>query len=189
MTLRERQATAVKDAIVDAALDLFVERRDLDMSIQQIADRAGVSHRTVYRYFDDKQALIEAASVRFGARLRGPAPSTADTLEEHIGNTRERFAFYERNLDLFRAAMRAGADSSLGPAPHDTAWELFLARFPDLDDATQRRRFAIVRHLLSAATFITLKDRFDLGVNEAADAIEWALSQLIADIDAERTSQ
>lgn len=186
LSLRERQAVAVRDAILEAALDLFVERGDLDVPVQEIADRAGVSHRTVYRYFDDRKVLVEAAAAGFGSRLRGPAAPQAYTLEEHIASARQRFAFYERNLDLFRAAMRTlGANLAAAQPPYDSAWDLFQARFPHLDDATRRRRFAIVRHLLSAASFISLKDRFDLDVAEAADAVEWALARIVEQIEVE----
>ena len=50
---RDRNRTAV----LDAMLALFTEG-DLDPSPEQVAARAGISPRSVYRYFDDREALL-----------------------------------------------------------------------------------------------------------------------------------
>ncbi len=46
-------------AVIEAALQLFNEG-DLEPSPELIATRAGVSTRSVYRYFDDREGLIRA---------------------------------------------------------------------------------------------------------------------------------
>lgn len=47
-------------AVLDAMLALFVEG-DLDPSPEAVAQRAGLSQRSVYRYFEDRDALTRAA--------------------------------------------------------------------------------------------------------------------------------
>jgi AcrR family transcriptional regulator len=47
-------------AVLDAMLALFTEG-DLDPSPEQVAARAGISPRSVYRYFEDREALLRAA--------------------------------------------------------------------------------------------------------------------------------
>ena len=56
---RERRVRN-RDAVVDAMLQLLREG-ELRPGGQQIADRAGVSLRTVFRHFDDLDSLMEAA--------------------------------------------------------------------------------------------------------------------------------
>lgn len=53
---RDRNRAAVLDAIID----LFTEG-DLDPSPELVARRAGISPRSVYRYFDDREALQREA--------------------------------------------------------------------------------------------------------------------------------
>lgn len=48
-------------AILDAALDLFVEEGYEGMSIEGVAARAGVGKTTIYRRWDSKEELIVAA--------------------------------------------------------------------------------------------------------------------------------
>ena len=48
-----------RTAVLEAALDLF-EEENLEPTPEQIAQRAGVSTRSVYRYFEDRDALVRA---------------------------------------------------------------------------------------------------------------------------------
>jgi AcrR family transcriptional regulator len=57
---RPRSAEADR-AILDAAIDLFVEEGYEGMSIEGVAARAGVGKTTIYRRWDSKEDLIVAA--------------------------------------------------------------------------------------------------------------------------------
>lgn len=48
-----------RTAALDAALELF-EEENLEPSPEQIAERAGISTRSVYRYFADRDELVRA---------------------------------------------------------------------------------------------------------------------------------
>ena len=50
--LRERQKAMARESITEAAAALVTERHQLDFSMQEVADRAGVSLRTVYNKVD-----------------------------------------------------------------------------------------------------------------------------------------
>lgn len=49
-----------REAILEAALELFVERGFFGTAVPEIADRAGVGAGTIYRYFESKEALVNA---------------------------------------------------------------------------------------------------------------------------------
>ncbi len=49
-----------RESILDAALELFVERGFYGTAVPEIADRAGVGAGTIYRYFESKEALVNA---------------------------------------------------------------------------------------------------------------------------------
>jgi AcrR family transcriptional regulator len=48
------------EAILDAALELFVERGFYGTAVPEVAERAGVGAGTIYRYFASKEALVNA---------------------------------------------------------------------------------------------------------------------------------
>jgi AcrR family transcriptional regulator len=57
---RKVDAAARREAILDAALTVFAERGYEAARLEDMAKRAGVAKGTVYLYFKDKQALLEA---------------------------------------------------------------------------------------------------------------------------------
>jgi AcrR family transcriptional regulator len=56
--LRERKKRATRDALAQAALELFVERGYDETTLAEIADAAGVSTRTIFAYFPSKEAML-----------------------------------------------------------------------------------------------------------------------------------
>ena len=59
--LRESQARATRQAVVEAARDLFVEQGWSATTIDAVAERAGVSRRTVFTAVGGKTALLKLA--------------------------------------------------------------------------------------------------------------------------------
>lgn len=59
-----------REAVLDAVLDLFADGA-LTPVPAEVAERSGVSLRSVYRYFDDMDALVRAAIARNLGRM-GP---------------------------------------------------------------------------------------------------------------------
>lgn len=92
-------------AVLDAVIELF-EEGDLTPGVHEVADRSGVSLRSVYRYFADVDDLILAAIDR---QLEACAPMFAEP--ELQGSTAERIrSFCADRVALFtscRTAYRA----------------------------------------------------------------------------------
>jgi len=58
-----------REAVLDAVLELFAEGR-LQPGAAEVAGRSGVSLRSVYRYFEDTDALVRAAIARNLEKIR-----------------------------------------------------------------------------------------------------------------------
>ncbi|PTR21621.1 TetR family transcriptional regulator [Rhodococcus sp. OK519] len=57
-TLAERRYADVRLAVAIAARDLFIENHSTAVTVEAIAQRAGVSERTFYRHFPSKADLV-----------------------------------------------------------------------------------------------------------------------------------
>ena len=94
-----------RSAVLDAVIELF-EEGDLTPGVHAVAERSGVSLRSVYRYFADVDDLILAAIDR---QLDACAPMFAEPTEGSSTGERIR-SFCARRVDLFvscRTAYRA----------------------------------------------------------------------------------
>lgn len=67
----------LRRALVDAALALVAETHRWDLSLREVARRAGVSHNAPYAHFQDKNALLAALGVRIFESLRGATTAAA----------------------------------------------------------------------------------------------------------------
>ncbi|MBA3453127.1 MAG: TetR/AcrR family transcriptional regulator [Deltaproteobacteria bacterium] len=82
----KRVVTDKREAILDAALELFVERGFFGTAVPEIADRAGVGAGTIYRYFESKEALVNAIyreqKTHWGKLVLADFPVAAPTREQ-----------------------------------------------------------------------------------------------------------
>ncbi|MEU5700209.1 TetR/AcrR family transcriptional regulator [Streptomyces aurantiacus] len=90
---RERKKAATRQAIADAALQLFLARGYDHVSIRDVAEQADVSTATVFKHFTGKEALVfdreESTDVHLVAavRQRATGQSVVDALRRHVLDT------------------------------------------------------------------------------------------------------
>jgi AcrR family transcriptional regulator len=98
MGARASAAAATGERILDAATEVFWERPTDQISLDEVADRAGVSVQTVIRRLGGKDGLFAAAGAREAARVRAqrdeaPVGDTAGAIRvlvEHYEATGDR---------------------------------------------------------------------------------------------------
>ncbi|HUH04854.1 MAG TPA: TetR/AcrR family transcriptional regulator [Kofleriaceae bacterium] len=95
-----------RQAILEAALELFVERGFHGTSVPSVADKAGVGAGTIYRYFASKEALVNEL---FREHKQAVARHVLDGFP-FGAPAREQFrVFFQRLTDYARSQPRAFA--------------------------------------------------------------------------------
>src|SRR5262245_5147159 len=69
VTLQVRKQQLVRDAIWDAATDLFAEKGFDETTVDDIAQAAGISRRSFFRYFSSKSDVMAHGMVNYGEEL------------------------------------------------------------------------------------------------------------------------
>ncbi len=94
-----------REAILQAALELFVERGFFGTAVPEIAERAGVGAGTIYRYFESKEALVNAIyrqeKMRFSASVLENFPASTTTREQFRTIWMRMAAFASANPSSF----------------------------------------------------------------------------------------
>ena len=102
------------DAITKAASDMFLAEGFERVSLDQIAQRAGVSKQTIYSHFADKESLFKAICTELTEKLTIPLRKSAaegdlfSTLTR-LGDDTLAMMLHPASLDLHRLVMSAAA--------------------------------------------------------------------------------
>jgi AcrR family transcriptional regulator len=134
MTARAAATAATGVRILDAGIALFWERPRGDITLEEVAQRAGVSLPTVMRHVKDKDGLYAAAAEREYARVRqqrgsappGDLPAVVRVLFDHyeeLGDAVLRLLAEEQRIpalrpiaDVGRATHREWCERMFAPA-------------------------------------------------------------------------
>lgn len=158
MTARGEAASLTRDAIVSAVIECVTEQRSLGITLAAVAERAGVTVKTVLRHFGNRDAMIDAAwaqvhdeVVAERAATRGDLPAALTILIAH----------YERRGDMMIGLLaeedveaRARDVCESGRATHRTWVEsVFAERLPN----GRRHRDRLVDTLVVATDMYSWK--------------------------------
>src|SRR5579859_3555125 len=96
MVARAESAALTGERILDAAVEMFFEEPARTISLDEVADRAGVTVQTVIRRFGGRDALLAAAAERETERVREEREVTPGDVN---GAVRVLIEHYERTGD------------------------------------------------------------------------------------------
>jgi AcrR family transcriptional regulator len=180
--LRAEQAEQTTARIVQAAVDLLAEGDADDLSMADVAERAGVSVRTVYRSFATRDELLDGVIEWLGERILMRAGPPPDSRESYVRLTPDVIRAVFEIEPLYRAlyATRAGRESHRRTKAQRRVdvRGAFAEELATVDDDAARR-FSAVLHLVSSSQgALFMKDYWDLDPEEVGRALQWAIAAL-----------
>jgi AcrR family transcriptional regulator len=185
MGVRAAAAQETAARVLDVALELFTNRPYDDVSLAEVAERAGVTQRTVIRRFGTKEKVFFAANERAGlaemkARTEVPVGDVAGAVAaivasyERFGANRLRVLAQEDRLPII------AEDAEMGRQAHRKWVERTFAPLLDgLDDAGRDRRMAAL--ITATDVYVWKLLRRDLGLS--ADDTRKVVMDLIAGLE------
>lgn len=178
-----------RNAVLDAVLELFGEG-STNPTPDEVATRSGVSLRSVYRYFDDRESLLRSAMEHHFRRLQPLFALTIDLeepLERRVDSlVRQRLHLYESAAPVFRAAIaRAGANPLIEQRVRDRrtmlarqAEQMFAPELAELGNQAEAAS-AMVDAVTEFETFDHLVRFRGLARDDAATAVARTLHQIL----------
>jgi AcrR family transcriptional regulator len=186
---RAARSARTRDAVVRALLGLISEG-DLRPTAGRIAERAGISLRSVYVHFDDLDDLFQAAASEQRGRVAaltrvlpstGPFEARLELFVEQRTRVLEAIAGVAKAATLqepFSPALAASSTTArnLGRAELQ---HVFGDELAALDPATRDHALEACDALTNSDTWDTLRVRRGLAQSEAAATLETALRSLL----------
>lgn len=166
--------------ILDAARDLILEQHHAALTVAEIAAAAGVSARTIYRYFPSKEELIAAVAERPTEGVPGMA--VPERWNEVRGALRVVWRFFADDMNLLRSERLIPGGVKLRRARLITARPAFDKVLADAGIPEGPERAALVEiviHLTSSTTLLELIDRHGLSVDAATDMVLDTLDRIV----------
>lgn len=187
---RARRSSSTRTAVVDGLLALL-EAGDLRPTAPRIAERAGVSLRSVYQHFTDLEALFAAAAGRQSERIRAlvaPIAPDAPLAERRRDFAAQRARLLEAITPVRRAALLMEPFSAeiakslrhtrgLGRTEVE---RVFARELDALPAAERRERLAALDVASSWPTWEALRAHQNLSVERARKVMARMLDALLA---------
>ncbi len=183
---RRRRRIQNREAVVDALLDLYRDG-NLRPGTDEIAERAGLSPRSLFRYFDDVDDLARAAVARQQARALPlvpiDTPAKAPLREKAAALVEQRFRLFEA---VGQAATVSRIRSPFQPVLareltqtraflRGQLLELFAPELAAIEPAAASSVVAAADVLSSFESYHLLRDDQGLAVGDAKEAMADAL--------------
>ncbi len=178
--LRAQQVEQTRDKILEAFSEELAEARE-EFSIPQVAKRAGVSTRTVYHHFPNRESQVEALADWIEKRV-GPVekyPATPEELSECCEKMNGRFAKHE---SLLRAQLAAGGMAKQVRARRRRGFTAAIdqcVKLTGASDQDARVVAALFKHLMGAPTAIALMDEQGLNREELNQILKWSVGLMV----------
>lgn len=182
--LRTEQMDRTREKLIQAGVDIVTEAGGEELTLRRVAARAAVSVPTAYRYFQDRDALLEDMAQWIHARVGGPTiPPNTDGIAAWVQRIYEGL---ETNDRLMRASLSTPAGRVLrakGQAARRPKLLAMVKRsFPSSTVATQRRLTALFQLLVNTPAWVALHDHWGMSGVEAGKMTGWAMETLLAEV-------
>jgi len=176
--LRDRHDQATRELILDGLVALLSERGGFELSYFEIARRAGVSVRTLYRHFPRREDLFDALTRRVNTVVSFDYPRSRDGI---VGVIRVVFATYDRHAPLIAAQLQAG----LGRVRHrgrvkrvGLMNDILATALPHLPADRRAAAAGLFTCLFSATIWQRLRDEVGVDGSRSGEITAWAVDTL-----------
>lgn len=185
-SLRERQGQRVREDLRNAFVKLVVDRGVHAFTLHDVAAEAGVSDRTLYRYYPNREALIDDVRsqdvIEVAQHERGIHDQGGLIDIDNPEALAAVWEVFDEHADLARAALLL-RHSGIADPGHEARTERLRELIIDggVDAPALDAMVAIVRTLTGSDGWNHMTSaEFGLTTREAGLAAQWAVQVLIA---------
>lgn len=182
--LSDLQSEVTERLILEAALEVL--ERTGEITARAAATQAGISERTLFRYFASRDDFLGAVATALARTVQLPPPP--ESVEALRAMPRALFTAFEEHRGLISAAWHSELRQHVIAKEARDRWvgirKVLDAAAPRAPERRRRVAAATLRHHLSATTWHYLRFILDLPPDETIEAAEMVVDQVLAALGA-----
>jgi AcrR family transcriptional regulator len=182
--LREQKKAEARERTLDAFIALLVDGA-ADLSHDAVAARAGVARRTVYRYFPDREAMMQAALLRVRS-LAGPKVAAPTSVEDILTSLEAVYTGFDKIAPIvimIRSTPQGRALRKSQNAERLASYTGSLAEAVKALPPADRKLATAMIAVLHTTPWLEMRDHWGLDGRQIARATGWAIRTLLADLE------
>ncbi len=194
LPISDRKTSLTRQAILDALLEVIGDGQLHNFSVQAVADAAGVAHRTVYRHFPNREALLEGLGEWLNGRFVAALGIGVDdfhptvTAAELGRVSATGYLIFAQHAKLVSAyvTLAVSAHIRLKSRLRRSRWfeQLTAAHASHLCESDVEAVAAILRLIGSTVAWHFAHEHSGASPESLARAVRWAVDTLVADLAA-----
>jgi AcrR family transcriptional regulator len=178
---RQEKVEQSQTKIIEAMVQFLVERKGGDVKIDELAKRTKISQRTIFRFFTDKTALLEATDQYLQSYLQSSMAQVTEM--SFMGFAKNVFSIFDRNEGLVMAYMFSPFGQNARDIFRKKLNRILLDRIQserNIQMTKEReRKLALIVTLINAKLWYDVRTDFGYSGAEIGETVEWAISTLL----------
>lgn len=181
--LRERKREDTRARMIDAMAKVLAAG-NIDINHDIIAAITGISRRSVYRYFPDREAMFDGLIGRI-REMAGKNVALPRSEAELIDTIRPTYVGFDRIAPIAILLRTTPQGRAIRMANKDQRVEAYRAAMADavreLPEADRKLATAMLQ-AIHTTPWLEMRDNWNLDGEEIACAVEWAILTLLDDL-------
>ena len=191
-SLADIHADQTERLILDAAVQVLERNCVSGLTIRAVAKQAGISERTIFRYFPTRDDFLNAIVAEIVRTVAIPAPP--ESLDELLHFPRVLYGKFETRRELIQASLHSDLFVRILGTESKRRWlairKILDRAAPKSPDRSRKIAAANIRYFLSATTWNYYRSVLALTLEDtiacAQTAIREAISGLVSDVSPRR---
>ena len=183
-SLVSRHTDLTQRVILDAALELLEQAPVHELSARAVAKHAGISERTIFRYFANRDEFLAAVAAAMSDRLQVLAEPTS--VEELLAFPQTIYTCFEDKIALTKAALHSELYDHIrevdGQRRGAAIRNLVDHVAPDTTEQARKLAAANIRYYLVATTWHYYRFYFELSLEESVQCARTSIVQTLLGI-------
>jgi len=180
-TITDLQTDLTQKVILDAAVRLLEKSSVGEVTARAVAREAGLSERTIFRYFATREEFLDAIAAEVTRTLS--MPPHPRSIDELYAMPRALYACFESRTKLVKAAMHSEVFSRIYGGVAYQRWlavrKLIDQHAPRANESARKIAAANIRYFLSATSWHYYRFVFRFNLEETVLCVETAIRQSV----------